>query len=131
LPSWYDQLGSFNKSHITSLISGIEPFIEETSLKGISINSLLLKHDITSIDLLHIDTEGYDYQILSQLDLQKFRPRIILYERKHLSSEEVISAIKFLKPFYKLYNLGGDTIAVQEDAGKYMEKCGLQPVFCD
>jgi FkbM family methyltransferase len=131
LPSWYDQLGSFNKSHITSLISGIEPFIEETSLNGISINSLLSKHDITSIDLLHIDTEGYDYKILSQLDLQKFRPRIILYERKHLSSEEATSAIKFLKPFYQLYNLGGDTIAVQEDAGKHMEKCGLKPVICD
>ncbi|MBK7697246.1 MAG: FkbM family methyltransferase [Saprospiraceae bacterium] len=38
-----------------------------------------------SIDLLHIDTEGYDWEILKQLRLAKYFPRPIIFEHKHLS----------------------------------------------
>src|SRR5262249_18075468 len=35
-----------------------------------------------------IDTEGYDLEILRQLDLIRFRPDLIVYEHKHLNELE-------------------------------------------
>ncbi len=42
------------------------------------------KHNVQEIDILHIDTEGFDYNVLSQIDFIKHKPYIILYENKHL-----------------------------------------------
>ena len=97
LPPWYDQLGSFYKLNITKHLNGrLEPFIEEIKLQGITLNNLFLKHSITSIGLLHIDTEGYDWKILSQLNLNNYKPTLILYEQKHLSEVERKESIKFI-----------------------------------
>ena len=40
--------------------------------------------DIGSIDYLCIDTEGHDYEILSDLDLQLLKPKNIVFENKHM-----------------------------------------------
>ena len=89
LPYWHDQLGSFDKNHILKHIDGIlEPYIVETEVETITLPELLDKNNVDKIDLLHIDTEGYDYKVLSQVDFSKYRPSVILYEDKHLSTQE-------------------------------------------
>lgn len=128
LPPWYDQLGSFNRDHITNHLPELEPFIRESRLNGLSLGSLFAKHQINKVHVLHIDTEGYDYKILSQLDLQSVRPKVILYEHKHLNPDEVVAAIRMLRPCYTLYELGGDTMAVPESANARMQATGLRPV---
>ena len=45
-----------------------------------TIEALFQKNDIKELSLLHIDAEGYDWKILSQLDLECFNPKIILFE---------------------------------------------------
>ena len=115
-PPWHDQLGGFDRSHITSHIPELEPFIEEAELDGITIDQLLRKHGVSEVDILHIDTEGSDYKILSQLDLDAFQPLVILYERKHLPKEEETASVRFLEDRYAMYNLGADVLAVRDDA---------------
>jgi FkbM family methyltransferase len=111
LPSWYDQLGSFNKENILKHLDGIlEPYILETQLSGMSLNELFYKYEIQDLTLLHIDAEGYDWNILSQLDLDKIRPIIILFEHKHLNKTERINSINFLKETYLIFELGPDFI---------------------
>ena len=118
LPPWYDQLGGFNRDHITNHIPDLEPFIQSATLKGITLVDLFDKYKLDFIDLLHIDTEGADFRILSQLDLKRFRPRLILYERKHLSKDEENESIRFLQASYMLYNLGADILAVKKESQK-------------
>jgi hypothetical protein len=113
LPYYHDQLGGFDRSHITIHIPELEPFIKETDLEGITLNDLLEKHAIKKFNCLHIDTEGADYQILLQLDLSKYRPEVILYERKHLSEEERLASVKYLQSCYSVYNLGDDFLAIE------------------
>ena len=113
LPSWYDQLGSFNRQNIVKHLNGIlEPYIVETQLSGMSLFELFQKNDIQDITLLHIDAEGYDWRILSQLDLEKFRPIIILFEHKHLTKTERVNSIKFLKKNYFIFKLKSDYISI-------------------
>lgn len=121
LPDWYDQLGGFDRAHITRHIPELEAHIEMANLSGITLDHLFEKHDIAVLDLLHIDTEGADFKILSQLDLKTRTPKIILYERKHLSKEEEDASILFLKDRYVLYNLGADILAVERGAHKTMQ----------
>ena len=113
LPNWYDQLGSFNKENISKHLDGVlVPYIEEVMLTGLTIQDLFKRNQIQEIDLLHIDTEGYDWKILSQLNLNYIKPKLILIEHKHLSQIERDSLIHFLKTDYLIFKLGGDMLGI-------------------
>jgi FkbM family methyltransferase len=115
LPPWYDQLGSFYKENILKHLNGIlEPYIEEVVLTGVTLEELFKRNEIEEITLLHIDTEGYDWKILSQLNLSFIKPKIILIEHKHLDSIEKNSLIHFLKKDYVIFKLGGDMMGVSK-----------------
>jgi FkbM family methyltransferase len=86
LPDWYSRIGSFSRAHITTLLGPtIEPFIVEADVQAVPLADILAEHAVESIDLLHIDAEGFDDAVLAQLDFARFRPRVILIERAHLS----------------------------------------------
>ncbi len=113
LPYWYDQLGSFNKQHILQELGPeLEPFIRSDSLVGMTLQALLDTHEVPHFDILHIDTEGHDWAILSQLDLKKYSPAFILYEFNHLSRDDLRDSIDFLETKYALFDMGIDILAV-------------------
>ena len=53
-------------------------------VKGISWDMLLKKYKIQNINLLVIDTEGYDFEILKQINFKTVLPDFIFYEHSHL-----------------------------------------------
>lgn len=114
-PYWYDQLGSFNRSHITNHLNGIlGSYIDEVELQGISLDNLLFKQfNFLSFDLLHIDTEGYDW-VLKQLRLTKYFPRLIIFEHKHLSPSEKNASLAFLANDYLIFNFGNDYLSIKK-----------------
>jgi len=117
LPSWFNQLGSFDKSHITKHMDGLlTPFIRSEIVRGKTLNELLSVNKISKLDVLHIDAEGYDWKIVSQLDLKKITPEIILFEFTHLLKDERESAIDFLKPKYHLFSIRSDFLCVLKSA---------------
>jgi len=120
LPFWHDQLGSFDRQHIINeLGERMEPYILSETLQGATLPSLFSKNEVRRLDILHIDTEGYDWKILSQLDMDTFTPAFILYESNHLSEKELHESYKFLKDRYVLFEAGIDTLAVNK---KHSEK---------
>lgn len=89
LPSWFDQLGSFDRQHILKHLDGIlEPFIKEMEVEVLPLSEILQRNHIQDCHLLHIDTEGYDYQVLKTLDFSATRPLAIFIEHTHLSELE-------------------------------------------
>lgn len=115
LPGWFDQLGSFDRSSITKHFNGaLAPFIETMEIETISLNALLEKNSTGELTVLHIDTEGYDWKILSQLDFDSYNPKIILFEYKHLSIEELDESRVYLKTNYHLIPLDGDVICLHK-----------------
>jgi FkbM family methyltransferase len=126
LPHWYDKLGSFDKTHIIRHFNGkLEPFIVEDEVIGVPLKDILIKHKVDNIDLIHIDTEGFDYQILAQIDFTKYHPKVILFEHKHLSVDDKRKAIKLLyNNSYKVYNAGEDYLAIKTNNLLYI--CYLQ-----
>src|SRR5262249_53068171 len=114
LPSEYDQLGSFDPSHIIKHLGGIvKPYIIEHPVESVPLMHLLKKHQITSVDLLHIDAEGYDLRVLAQLDLSRMRPRVILFEHTHLSWADRAKAVRHLHAAdYCLFEERCNTLAI-------------------
>lgn len=110
MPPWFNQLGSFDREHLLKHLPASEPYIHTIMIKGVTLPDLLSEG--TKPDILHIDAEGYDWKILSQLDVPHVQPGIILFEQKHLSEVDRKAAIRFLAPYYELFQLNGDFLCV-------------------
>jgi FkbM family methyltransferase len=110
LPEWYDQLGSFDRDHVRRHFGDtLDRFIVAVDVKTATLAEVLARHVVKGFDLLHVDTEGADWAILSQLDLPRYRPRVILVEHKHLPESAKVEMRAFLRE-YRVRDLGDDYI---------------------
>jgi FkbM family methyltransferase len=120
LPEWIDQLGSFDKQHIFKHleefnIEHLKKFIVEDMIDCATFEEICKRNEVRRIDLLHIDAEGYDFKVLSQVDFNKYKPLVVLFENKHLPEEEVVQAECLLKnEGYKLISLKGDHLCIRK-----------------
>jgi hypothetical protein len=62
----------------------------ESELDSITVNNLLLKHKIDTLDILFIDAEGMDSEIIKSIDFNKFDIKKIYYENLHINNQELI-----------------------------------------
>lgn len=110
LRSGEDQIGSFDKKIVLKSIEECN-FSKKHLIKGeircLTLKKLLTKHKIKKIDVFSIDTEGFDYEIIKQIDFKKFKPQLIIFEHCHLN-------LKDKKACFGLLNKSGYKI---EDAG--------------
>lgn len=67
----------------------------------------------TPIDILQIDAEGYDDVVIYNSNLSYTRPKLIYFENHNMPEEKGKALKNYLsKRRYSAYNLGGDTLAV-------------------
>jgi FkbM family methyltransferase len=114
LPDWYDQIGSFDKSHIPKHFGNkLDKYVRRISLKSEPLSEILDRHGIVDCDLLHIDTEGFDFKVISTLDFSAVKPGLIFIEHKHLPHNERMSLLKLLESqSYVVRDCGSDYFAV-------------------
>ncbi len=94
-------------------LPGISQYIETISVKTITFQSLIDKYRLTHIDLLLIDTEGYDYEILKMASSTEIRPHIINFEFIHLTPSDYNQSLSLLaKNGYKFIHSKKDTLAI-------------------
>jgi len=120
LPDWYDQLGSFDRNHITKHLDGaLEPFVIECTVEVNTLHTLLDRNGIENIHLLHIDTEGHDYEILKTVDFSHCPPLLILVEHDHLCEKEKNTMRRLLqKNHYTVHNCGMDFSAIHKPSAQ-------------
>jgi FkbM family methyltransferase len=115
LPTWTHGLGSFYKEVLLSherVIPGLRKYIIKQDVECISFNTLLDRNAVTNVDVLVVDTEGFDYQIIKQIDFERIHPNIIVYEHKHLSRSDALVCRQLLKGHgYMLEKHLGNTLA--------------------
>jgi FkbM family methyltransferase len=116
LPFWYDQLGSFDRDHILKHFDGaLAPFILACSVEVRPLPEVLKKNGIRDVHLLHIDAEGYDYEVLKTIDLSSAAPAAILLEHQNLSAGDKIELVQLLRRHgYSVDDCGGDFFAVHK-----------------
>ena len=117
LPSWYTQLGSFSRQTVLAhadRIPDIEDRIVCTPVPCMTFDALCQKHSVGQIDLIHIDTEGYDFQIIKLIDFDRYQPTLVIYEHKHLSDDDQADCRSYLESKgYQAIEDGRDTLAMR------------------
>jgi FkbM family methyltransferase len=66
----------------------VEQYGKLVEVNCITFETLLIKHNIQNFDVVKIDAEGHDYKIFKQINLEKYRPKIVRLEWVNLSKEE-------------------------------------------
>ena len=118
-------MASFNKDHVRKYLrrgmkeffkdKQIDDYIDEVQVKTISFDTLMQKHRIKNIDLLQIDTEGFDFEIIKMVDFNKYSPKLINYESVHLNASDRAQCESLLKENgYLLLNNKADTYAIKK-----------------
>lgn len=115
VPAWYDGLGSFSLDVIRShrhAIPDIDDRIVTTVVPTMTFDSLCAAHGVDRLDVLHVDTEGYDGEILRLVDFERLRPIVVVYEHHHLAPEDRAACRALLEAWgYDLVEYGLDTWA--------------------
>lgn len=113
----YLRKSSFSIDHLKKFYGHREDFddiIESLAIPCCTLSGLLENHWTGGdLDLLVIDAEGYEKEILDEIDCIESKPKAILYESHHLTSAPEIEN-NLRNHGYQLLNLGGDTFAEKE-----------------
>lgn len=119
LPPWYDAIATFRREVIethTPWIPDIESRISTMAVPTMTFDSLCASCQVDRIDLVQIDTEGYDFEIVKQVDLDRFKPALILYEHYHLRPGEREACEHHLESHgYRSISNFMDTLSVRID----------------
>lgn len=119
LPSWYHGLGSFRRDVVVThvgFIPDIEARVAELEVPCLSFDTLCARHGLASIDLLQTDTEGYDAELLEHVDLDRYRPTVVLFEHYHLEPAERRACLdRFARHGYEALSNGMDTLCLRTD----------------
>ena len=118
LPEYVRLLASFDINVILKqkpLIPNIEKFIETVEVPTMTMSSLLKKHGIQDVNLLQIDTEGFDYEILKMAFNAGLLPDIVNFEYIHLQPENIVECSRMLdSKGYSYLKVGRDLVAVKQ-----------------
>ena len=121
IPDWYYQLGTFYKQVIyIHDIPNVDDYIVEKKVPLRTIQTII-KNNLSgkNIELLHVDTEGYDFEILKTVNFSELLPKVILVEYIHLdvtNKKQMISLLK--KNGYTIYRCNQDYIGIQNSVHK-------------
>jgi FkbM family methyltransferase len=100
LPDWYDALATFRKdvllSH-TDFIPDIATRISTIEVPSLTFESLCAKHAVENIDLVQIDTEGYDFEVIKLIDLERYSPKLLMFEHLHLEPADRDACLTHLR----------------------------------
>ena len=95
LPDWFSEIGSLDKAHIIKHVQylgpnppDVEPHISSVDIPCAPLDVILRLHWPRIVDVLQIDTEGYDYQVLRHFDFASLRPQVVMFEHRHLSQDD-------------------------------------------
>ncbi|HET7462519.1 MAG TPA: FkbM family methyltransferase [Longimicrobium sp.] len=71
---------SSESTGISTLTPFVESHVEAGSVTSTTLADARAEYGIEAIDLLKVDTEGYDLMVLRSLDWEAIRPRVVLCE---------------------------------------------------
>ena len=112
-PSWTNQLTSVLSNHAKNHNLNVD--VEKIEIEAKTLNTIIEEHNITSIELLSVDTEGYDYEVLQGLDLKKIKPKKIVFEHKHIDGTNTSFGFKYYKIINYLFSNGYEITKQTED----------------
>lgn len=97
--------------------AALRTLLQAVSVQCRTMDSLLREHGVERVDILQIDTEGYDYNVLKLFDFARYKPGVVHYEHQHLNAADRAAAEALLRGHgYQIQRNVFDTLAVIAEA---------------
>lgn len=91
-------------------------YIERFKVECKTFEFLRAKYEIQEVDVVQIDVEGYDFELIKLYDLSDNKPKVVVFESKHLSEKAYAEALDYFEiNGYKLIRIKGDSVGVRKD----------------
>ena len=134
---WATGLASFNRSnvekayscglvavrckrHALSIPTDDSQKIVSENVTVISPQTLFQRYNLPRLDLLQIDTEGYDYEVIKMFHTTEHKPKAIVFENIHLSSHDLKECEELLhRNNYVCKQYGSNTLAMRRPLGEF------------
>jgi len=100
LPAWAYQVASFDRQVLLSheaQIPDVVSRIVERIVPCRTISEIIDQYQMIEIDCLQIDTEGYDHIVVASFPMHVTKPKLIIFEHKHLSGDALNETIGYLR----------------------------------
>lgn len=109
-------VASTNKDHVMKHLNGKEEEILEEKIKMIPFETLIAEfQEFSKVDLLLIDTEGWDGKIILSINFEKFTTDVVVFENAHLQDEYYLVKEYLLANGYLLFDSNSDSIAIKRN----------------
>jgi FkbM family methyltransferase len=109
---WIEQLSSFDKQTILShshIVPDLTSYMVDVSVDCLALSTVLSTNGIDCLDVLLVDTEGYDAVIVEHALQLKVQPGIVLFEHTHLNKTEILRVVDLLRVTgYSITDIGQD-----------------------
>jgi len=105
------RLASFNRENL--LRHGVaDGNITSQPVRCLPLNHLLAEVGFKQLDVLQVDAEGYDLEVLSTIDIDRWMPTVVRFEYLHLANREVDRYLGYLSQLgYKFLIQDRDIVA--------------------
>jgi FkbM family methyltransferase len=70
----------YNETSVLSGIASEETHFPTKTIQAYTLNTILEKHNVSKVDLLSIDVEGFEINVLRGLNFDKYKPQIVISE---------------------------------------------------
>lgn len=113
VPHHWHGIATFNRENLVA--QGVpSQCIETVPVQGTTLRSLMSRHQIKHVNLLQIDTEGYDSEVLRHAFEAEIFPDIIHYEHCWLVPDIRYQCKQMLdRHGYRFLEVGKDTLAMR------------------
>jgi FkbM family methyltransferase len=119
-------LTSTRKHYLTLNGDGHRGAVKNITVPALTLSSLLAKHHVEGVNILQIDTEGFDFEIIKMIDFKRMKPEIIHYENNFLNSRQKSECSQILSDqHYSMLNVGIDTVAYLQPSNADFEERDL------
>jgi FkbM family methyltransferase len=77
-----------------------------------TLENLLKRYGVEKIDFIIMDVEGYEWNIIKSYNFDYLKPKIVIYEKTHLSEEDQTASMAYLAKFgYRLEAVDDNIVA--------------------
>lgn len=115
VPTWAKGIASLNPQHHLKSRIPTEYIVKET-VKADTFMNVYKRYcaAFETLDLIQIDTEGFDSQILRMIDFKQVKPAIVKFESIHLHKWDwLLTYLRLNRMGYTIFTQGGDVIAIK------------------
>ncbi len=109
-------------------IDFLNPATTTMTVSTLTLDSLFKKYKLNKVDVLFIDTEGFDENILSNYDFEKYQTGFIVWEWNHSQRRNIVQHVKLIQKLqaysYNIVKVGMNMLATKINTTQYKTTIG-------